>query len=78
MGDRIDALVAAQSLAADPADHAATLRHLAKGKLTAHQRLEVLFDVGTFRETGTLRQHQADAFGLGQRRPSGEMGTRWP
>ena len=45
-------------------DAAATRRQHAKGKLTAHERLELLFDEGTFTEIEPLRRHRATGFGL--------------
>src|SRR5215217_908400 len=41
----------------------------AKGKLTVRERLELLFDQGTFREIEQLRRHRASGFGLEDRRP---------
>ena len=40
-----------------------------KGKLTVRERLELLFDPGTFREIEQLRRHRASGFGLENRRP---------
>jgi acetyl-CoA carboxylase carboxyltransferase component len=50
-------------------DPTATDRQHAKGKLTAHERIELLLDEGTFTEIEALRRHRASAFGLDQRRP---------
>jgi acetyl-CoA carboxylase carboxyltransferase component len=47
----------------------ATARQHAKGKLTAHERIELLFDPGSFTEIEPLRRHRAAAFGLDQHRP---------
>ncbi|WP_225993539.1 acyl-CoA carboxylase subunit beta [Actinomadura rudentiformis] len=41
----------------------------ARGKLTVRERLELLFDRGTFREIEGLRRHRATGFGLEDRRP---------
>ncbi|MEU4684879.1 acyl-CoA carboxylase subunit beta [Streptomyces xinghaiensis] len=53
-------------------DPAATRRQHARGKLTAHERLDVLFDEGTFTEIEPLRRHRASGFGLEDRRPHGD------
>ena len=47
----------------------ATEQQRAKGKLTVRQRLELLFDQGTFREIELFRRHRAVGFGLEDRRP---------
>ncbi|MCZ7414663.1 MULTISPECIES: acyl-CoA carboxylase subunit beta [unclassified Streptomyces] len=47
----------------------ATAAQRAKGKLTARERLELLFDPGTFVETERLRRHRATGFGLEAKRP---------
>jgi acetyl-CoA carboxylase carboxyltransferase component len=50
-------------------DERATRAQHAKGKLTARERLDVLFDKGTFTETEGLRRHRAIGFGMESRRP---------
>jgi methylmalonyl-CoA decarboxylase subunit alpha len=47
----------------------ATEQQHARGKLTVHERLEMLLDDGTFREIEQLRRHRATGFGLEDRRP---------
>ncbi|MYS20720.1 MULTISPECIES: acyl-CoA carboxylase subunit beta [unclassified Streptomyces] len=47
----------------------ATAAQKAKGKLTARERLELLFDGGTFTEVEALRRHRASGFGMEDRRP---------
>jgi acetyl-CoA carboxylase carboxyltransferase component len=47
----------------------ATEQQHARGKLTVRERLELLFDTGTFREIEQLRRHRATGFGLQDRRP---------
>ncbi|WP_369390564.1 acyl-CoA carboxylase subunit beta [Streptomyces sp. CG1] len=47
----------------------ATEAQHAKGKLTARERLELLFDEGTFTEVEQLRRHRATGFGLEAKRP---------
>ncbi|MET9778703.1 acyl-CoA carboxylase subunit beta [Streptomyces sp. NPDC006367] len=59
-------------------DPAATRRQHDKGKLTAHERLALLFDDGTFTEIEPLRRHRAQGFGLEDRRPHGDgVVTGW-
>ncbi|MDI3297699.1 MAG: acyl-CoA carboxylase subunit beta [Bacillota bacterium] len=50
----------------------------ARGKLTARERLEVLFDAGTFQEIGQLASHRGDVPGLeGRRAPGDGVVTGW-
>ena len=49
---------------------AATEAQHARGKLTVRERLDLLFDPGTFREIEKLRRHRATGFGLEARRPA--------
>ncbi|MER7176169.1 acyl-CoA carboxylase subunit beta [Streptomyces mesophilus] len=51
-----------------PSDRATMTQH-AKGKLTARERLQLLFDDGKFTEVEGLRRHRASGFGLEDRRP---------
>lgn len=44
-------------------DPAATRRQHEKNKLTAHERLGLLFDEDTFTEIEPLRRHRASGFG---------------
>ncbi|MFM1883969.1 MAG: hypothetical protein RL168_153 [Bacteroidota bacterium] len=44
----------------------------AKGKLTARERLEVLFDPGSFEELGQMVTHRSTLFGLDQQRFLGD------
>ncbi|NYH77580.1 acetyl-CoA carboxylase carboxyltransferase component [Actinopolyspora biskrensis] len=50
-------------------DPSATDRQHARGKLTAHERIEQLLDAGTFTEVETLRRHRATGFGMEAKRP---------
>ncbi|HEY5836713.1 acyl-CoA carboxylase subunit beta [Streptomyces sp.] len=50
-------------------DPAATERQHARGKLTAHERIELLLDEGSFQEIEALRRHRSTAFGMDRRRP---------
>ncbi len=47
----------------------ATEAQRARGKLTARERLDLLFDTGTFTEIEPWRRHRAFGFGLEDRRP---------
>ncbi|HZB31878.1 MAG TPA: acyl-CoA carboxylase subunit beta [Streptosporangiaceae bacterium] len=49
-----------------------TERQHARKKLTAPERLDVLLDDGTFVEVEGLRKHSATAFGMAERRPTGD------
>nr|ADG86308.1 acyl-CoA decarboxylase [Streptomyces sp. SANK 61196] len=51
-----------------PSERATETQH-AKGKLTARERLALLFDEGGFTEIEELRRHRATGFGLEDRRP---------
>ncbi|MFJ9982340.1 acyl-CoA carboxylase subunit beta [Streptomyces cyaneofuscatus] len=50
-------------------DPAATERQHAKGKLTAHERISLLLDKGSFNEVEPLRRHRASGFGLEHKKP---------
>lgn len=52
------------------------LPHLCRlqGKLTARERLQVLFDPGSFREAGALVQHRCHDFGMEQQQFYGGQG----
>ncbi|ALE82600.1 MULTISPECIES: acyl-CoA carboxylase subunit beta [unclassified Pseudonocardia] len=47
----------------------ATEQQHARGKLTVHERLDLLLDPGSFREIEQFRRHRATGFGLEDRRP---------
>ncbi|MFC9033874.1 acyl-CoA carboxylase subunit beta [Streptomyces arboris] len=51
-----------------PGERATEAQH-AKGKLTARERIALLFDEGAFSEIEELRRHRATGFGLEDRRP---------
>ncbi|MGW2370614.1 acyl-CoA carboxylase subunit beta [Streptomyces sp. NPDC001667] len=53
---------------AGPGTRATEAQH-AKGKLTARERIELLFDEGTFTEVEPFRRHRATGFGLEDKRP---------
>jgi len=59
-------------------DPAATERQHAKGKLTAHERISLLLDKGSFNEVEPLRRHRATGFGLEDKKPySDGVVTGW-
>ncbi|MQY15478.1 Propionyl-CoA carboxylase beta chain [Streptomyces sp. RB5] len=51
-----------------PSARASEAQH-ARGKLTVRERLDLLFDPGSFHEIEQLRRHRATGFGLEHRRP---------
>lgn len=57
-----------ESAGLGPSPSASEAQH-ARGKLTVRERLDLLFDPGTFREIEQLRRHRATGFGLEDRRP---------
>ncbi len=62
---RLDEAVHAASQAAIEKQHA-------KGRLTARERIALLFDEGSFVELDELARHRSTAFGLQARRPYGD------
>ncbi len=60
----------------DEAVHAASAKAVekqhAKGKMTARERIEALFDEGSFVELDELARHRSTAFGLERTRPYGD------
>ncbi|MHC0432831.1 acyl-CoA carboxylase subunit beta [Streptomyces sp. O3] len=67
--ERTEELAALRDQVVHGADERATQAQHAKGKLTARERVELLFDDGTFTEIEGLRRHRATGFGLEDRRP---------
>ncbi|WP_213453337.1 acyl-CoA carboxylase subunit beta [Rhizomonospora bruguierae] len=66
---RVDELRAHRAAAeSGPSARASAAQH-AKGKRDVRERLDLLFDAGTFREIEQLRRHRATGFGLEDRRP---------
>ena len=60
----------------DEAVHAGSAKAIekqhAKGRKTARERIEILFDEGSFVELDELARHRSTAFGLEKRRPYGD------
>ncbi|MFC7303696.1 acyl-CoA carboxylase subunit beta [Streptomyces monticola] len=76
--DRLGELAGLKELARNGPDPKATERQHAKGKLTAHERIELLLDKGSFAEVEPLRRHRATGFGLEHRKPySDGVVTGW-
>ena len=63
------ALTELKALVRQGPDPAATERQHAKGKLTAHERIELLLDKGSFTEIEALRRHRATGFGMEAKKP---------
>ncbi|MBO3749320.1 acyl-CoA carboxylase subunit beta [Streptosporangiaceae bacterium NEAU-GS5] len=69
MADRVGELAVRRDQAhAGPPGRAGEAQRL-RGKLTARERLELLFDDGTFTEIEGFRRHRAEAFGMQRNRP---------
>jgi acetyl-CoA carboxylase carboxyltransferase component len=72
------ALHETKDLARRGPDPGATERQHARGKLTAHERIDLLLDPGSFTEIEALRRHRASGFGLEARRPHSDgVVTGW-
>ncbi|MDX2342354.1 MAG: acyl-CoA carboxylase subunit beta [Acidimicrobiia bacterium] len=56
----------------EPASRRAVDRQHDLGKLTARERVEALLDKGSFQEMDMLVQHQAQGFGIEDKRPLGD------
>ena len=59
-----------ESVAGGGADRVAKIH--AKGRLTARERLELLYDTGSFTEIGTFVTHRCADFGMGDKRITGD------
>ncbi|MCW2797483.1 acyl-CoA carboxylase subunit beta [Nocardioides sp.] len=70
LGSRAAELSAARQSALEGATALATQAQHAKGKLTARERIALLFDEGTFTEIDAFRKHSAHGFGLERNRPA--------
>ncbi|WP_285760172.1 acyl-CoA carboxylase subunit beta [Nocardiopsis ansamitocini] len=69
MSERLEELDLIKATACNGSDPEATRRQHAKGKLTAHERIALLLDEGSFHEVEQLRRHRATGFGLEDKRP---------
>ncbi|SDP01770.1 Acetyl-CoA carboxylase, carboxyltransferase component [Streptomyces sp. cf386] len=72
MATRLAELAELRALARDGGAPDGAERQHSRGKLTAHERLDILFDEGTFVEFEGLRRHRATGFGMELRRPPGD------
>src|ERR1017187_8353292 len=67
--ERLEQLGALRDQALHAGSPAAVERQHARGKLTAHERLEALLDPGSFVELDMLARHRAHGFGIENSRP---------
>jgi acetyl-CoA carboxylase carboxyltransferase component len=75
---RVEELTAYRESLYDGPSRRASEAQRAKGKLTVRERLDLLFDAGSFREVEGFRRHRASGFGLEDRRPySDGVVTGW-
>ena len=70
--DRIEELARRREATRTPAGQAAADKQHEKGKLTAHERLDILMDAGSFVETDPFAVHRSHDFGMADRRPPGD------
>ncbi|MGW7272415.1 acyl-CoA carboxylase subunit beta [Streptomyces sp. NPDC054864] len=68
LAHRVEELARIRDKALTGVPRATEAQH-AKGKLTARERLALLFDEGSFHEVEQLRRHRATGFGLEAKRP---------
>ena len=68
----IEQLRQLRETAREPASRRAVDRQHDLGKLTARERVEALLDKGSFQEMDMLVQHQAQGFGIEDKRPLGD------
>ena len=66
MVEKLDRLRALRERAREGGGAARVGRQHARGQLTARERVELLFDPGTFQELGMLVEHRTTDFGLGE------------
>ncbi|HVE93226.1 MAG TPA: carboxyl transferase domain-containing protein, partial [Actinomycetota bacterium] len=78
MAERIEELRARKAKALEGQGAEAVQRQHDRGRLTARERIDLLLDPGTFRETDLLARHRAHGFGLEKRRADGDgVVTGW-
>jgi len=70
--DRIEELRRRRDAARTPGGEGAAEKQHDKGKLTAHERLDILMDAGSFVETDPFAVHRAHDFGMADKRPPGD------
>ena len=72
MNDLLDALAARREASRQGGGEDAVTRQHDRNKLTAHERLEILFDAGSFTELDPFVKHRSGLFGMDKRRPDGD------
>ncbi len=72
MTDAVDRWEALRQRAREGGGAERVKKHRAAGKLTARERLEALFDPGTFSELDPFVVHRATSFGLAERKVPGD------
>jgi acetyl-CoA carboxylase carboxyltransferase component len=70
--ERVDELRARRQEALAGGGEEALRKQHARGKLTARERIELLLDKGSFRETDQLARHRVRDFGMDRNRPYGD------
>ncbi len=76
--EKIERLRGMREKSLEPDNQRAVERQHDLGKLTARERIELLLDKGSFQETGALMRHQAQGFGIENKRPLGDaVVTGW-
>ena len=70
--ETLDRLAEKQAAAIAGGGEERVIKQHAQGKLTARERLEVLFDAGTFTETGALIEARIDDFGASKKHTPGD------
>jgi methylmalonyl-CoA decarboxylase subunit alpha len=70
--ESVEHLARRRQKVAGEVDQRAHERHRARGKLTAHERIECLLDSGSFVELHQFARSRATGFGMEERRPSGD------
>ena len=76
--ESVEQLAGRRQHAASEVDERAHERHRARGKLTAHERIGLLLDAGSFVELHQFARHRAIGFGMEAQRPSGDgVVTGW-
>ncbi|PLW71522.1 methylmalonyl-CoA carboxyltransferase [Streptomyces sp. SCUT-3] len=70
--DPLDELAALKASAHEGPDPEATRRQHERNKLTAHERIGLLLDEGSFTEVEPLRRHRATGFGMEGKKPYGD------
>ena len=71
-GERYPQLATRRAAALAGGGEARVARQHAKGQLTARERVEVLFDPGTFCELGMLVEHRTTDFGMAEQQFPGD------